>query len=30
VIAVNFAILPGFAGANSGVPIAYARELLPQ
>ena len=30
VIAVNFAILPGFAGANSGVPIVWARELLPE
>lgn len=30
VIAVNFAILSDFTGANFGVPIRYARELLPQ
>lgn len=30
VIAVNFAILEGFSGANFGVPIRYARELLTQ
>lgn len=30
VIGVNFAILPGFGGANFGVPIHYARELLPK
>jgi S1-C subfamily serine protease len=29
VIAVNYAVLPGFGGANFGVPIRYARELLP-
>ncbi len=29
VIAVNFAILPGFTGANFGVPIRFARDLLP-
>lgn len=30
VIAVNFAILPDFSGANFGVPIRFARELLPK
>lgn len=30
VIAVNFAILPDFGGANFGVPIRFARELLPK
>lgn len=30
VIAVNFAILPDYQGANFGVPIRFARELLPQ
>jgi serine protease Do len=30
VIAVNYAILPDFGGANFGVPIRFARELLPQ
>ena len=30
VIGVNFAILPGFGGANFGVPIHYARDLLPK
>lgn len=30
VIAVNFAILPDFTGANFGVPIRFARELLPR
>lgn len=30
VIAVNYAILPDFFGANFGVPIRFARELLPQ
>ncbi|MBX3462831.1 MAG: trypsin-like peptidase domain-containing protein [Planctomycetes bacterium] len=29
VIAVNFAILPDFGGANFGVPIRFAQELLP-
>lgn len=29
VIAVNFAILSDFTGANFGVPIRFARELLP-
>jgi serine protease Do len=28
VIAVNFAILPDFSGANFGVPIRFARELV--
>jgi S1-C subfamily serine protease len=28
VIAVNAAIMPGFSGANFGVPIRFARELL--
>ncbi len=28
VIGVNFAVLQGFGGANFGVPIRYARELL--
>jgi S1-C subfamily serine protease len=28
VIGVNFAIQPGFSGANYGVPIAFANELL--
>jgi S1-C subfamily serine protease len=30
VIAVNYAILPSFGGANFGVPIAWALELLPR
>lgn len=30
VIGVNFAILPGFGGANFGVPIHFARDLLPK
>jgi S1-C subfamily serine protease len=30
VIAVNFAILPDFAGTNFGVPIRFAIELLPK
>ncbi|MFY9345231.1 MAG: trypsin-like peptidase domain-containing protein [Planctomycetota bacterium] len=30
VIAVNFAIMPDFVGSNFGVPIRYARELLPK
>lgn len=30
VIAVNYAIMVSFSGANFGVPIRYARELLPQ
>ncbi|MFN9334070.1 MAG: trypsin-like peptidase domain-containing protein [Planctomycetota bacterium] len=30
VIAVNFAILPGFGGANFGVPIHFVRDLLPK
>jgi serine protease Do len=30
VIAVNFAIMPDFTGANFGVPIRFARELLPK
>ncbi len=30
VVAVNFAILPDFGGANFGVPIRFARELLPK
>jgi S1-C subfamily serine protease len=30
VIAVNFAIQPGFTGANYGVPIRFAQELLPK
>jgi S1-C subfamily serine protease len=30
VIAVNFAILPDFTGANFGVPIRFARDLLPK
>lgn len=30
VIAVNFAIMPDYVGANFGVPIRFARELLPQ
>lgn len=30
VIAVNFAILPAFGGANFGVPIRFAEELLPR
>ena len=30
VIAVNFAIQRNFAGNNLGVPIRYARELLPK
>lgn len=30
VIAVNFAILPDFSGANFGVPIHFARDLLPK
>lgn len=30
VIAVNFAILPDFSGANFGVPIRFAQELLPK
>ncbi|HEX6812931.1 MAG TPA: trypsin-like peptidase domain-containing protein [Planctomycetota bacterium] len=30
VIAVNFAIQPGFTGVNYGVPIRFARELLPR
>lgn len=29
VIAVNFAIMPNYVGANFGVPIRFARELLP-
>lgn len=29
VIAVNYAILPDFGGANFGVPIRFAQELLP-
>jgi S1-C subfamily serine protease len=29
VIGVNFAILRGFSGSNFGVPIRFARELLP-
>lgn len=29
VIAVNYAILPDFGGANFGVPIRFAREMLP-
>lgn len=29
VIAVNFAIMPDYTGANFGVPIRFARELLP-
>lgn len=29
VIGVNFAVLSGFSGSNFGVPIRYARELLP-
>ena len=29
VIAVNFGIQPGFSGLNYGVPIRFARELLP-
>ncbi|HEX5054748.1 MAG TPA: trypsin-like peptidase domain-containing protein [Planctomycetota bacterium] len=30
VVAVNFAILPDFTGANFGVPIRFASELLPK
>ena len=30
VIAVNFAIMPDFTGANFGVPIRHATELLPK
>jgi S1-C subfamily serine protease len=30
VIGVNFAILPGFGGANFGVPIHFVRDLLPK
>jgi S1-C subfamily serine protease len=30
VIAVNYAIMPDYVGANFGVPIRFARELLPQ
>lgn len=30
VIAVTFAVLEGYSGANFGVPIRYARELLPR
>lgn len=30
VIAVNFAIMPDYVGANFGVPIRFARELLPE
>lgn len=30
VIAVNYAIMVSFSGANFGVPIRFARELLPQ
>lgn len=30
VIAVNYAIQPGFTGANYGVPIRFAQELLPK
>lgn len=30
VIAVNFAIMPNYQGANFGVPIRFARELLPR
>lgn len=30
VIAVNFAIMPDFTGANFGVPIRFATELLPK
>jgi hypothetical protein len=30
VIAVNFAIMPDFTGANFGVPIRFAQELLPR
>lgn len=29
VIAVNYAILPDFGGANFGVPIRFAQEMLP-
>jgi S1-C subfamily serine protease len=29
VIGVNFAVLQGFGGSNFGVPIRFARELLP-
>jgi S1-C subfamily serine protease len=30
VIGVNYAILPSFSGTSYGVPIRFARELLPQ